>query len=62
MEGYHVCRFHLEDKDGVEQGILTWSRGGNVLFLKLLSTFPSSSDTSREGCLQSCLIPNHGDF
>ncbi len=50
MEGYHVCKFHLEDREGVEQGILSWSKGGNVLFLKLLSTFPSS-DASRDGCL-----------
>ncbi len=44
MEGNCVCKFHFKDREGAERGILSWSRGDNVLFPKLLSTFPSSND------------------
>jgi hypothetical protein len=40
MEGDYVCKFHLEDRKGVEQRILSWCRNGDVLFLKLMSPFP----------------------
>jgi hypothetical protein len=33
-------KFHLEDREGAEQGVLLWCQSNDVLFLKLLSTFP----------------------
>ncbi len=44
MEGDHVRKFSFKNKEGVERRILLWSRGNNVLFFKLLSTFPSPND------------------
>jgi hypothetical protein len=44
MEADCVRKFCLEDKEGVERGILSWSRGGDVLLLKLLLTFPLPND------------------
>jgi hypothetical protein len=44
MEGDCVLKFHFEDREGVEQGILFWCWSNDVLFLKLLSTFPSAND------------------
>jgi hypothetical protein len=44
MEGDCVYKFHLEDRKGVERRILLWRWNGDVLFLKLLSTFPSVDD------------------
>ncbi len=44
MEGDYVCKFHLEDRKGVEQRIMSWCQNGDVLFLKLLSTFPSTDN------------------
>ncbi len=37
-------KFCLEDKNGVKLGILLWNRGNDVLFAKLLSTFPLIND------------------
>jgi hypothetical protein len=44
MEGDRVLKFHLKDREGVERRILLWNRGGDVLFPKLLSTFPLLND------------------
>jgi hypothetical protein len=44
MEENNVRNFCLKDGKGAKQRILLWSRGGNVLFLKLLSIFPSPND------------------
>ncbi len=43
MEGDRVLKFSLKYK-GAKQGILWWSRGKDVLFLKLLSTFLLPND------------------
>jgi hypothetical protein len=43
-KGDRVLKFHFKNRKGVEWGILLWNRGGDVLFLKLLSTFPSPND------------------
>jgi hypothetical protein len=44
MERDCVRKFGLKDRKGGEWGILLWSRGSDVLFLKLPSTFPSPND------------------
>jgi len=36
--------FCLKDRKGAKQGILLWCRSNNVLFFKLLSTFPLAKD------------------
>ncbi len=36
--------FCLKDRKGAKQGILWWCRSNNVLFFKLLSTFPLAND------------------
>jgi hypothetical protein len=43
-EGNRVFKFFFENIEGVEWGILLWSRDRDVLFLKLLSTFPLPND------------------
>jgi hypothetical protein len=44
MEGNHFRKFCFEDTEGAEWGILSWNKGGDVLFAKLQSTFPSPND------------------
>jgi hypothetical protein len=44
MKGDRVLKFCLEDKENVKQGILLWCQSGDVLILKLLSTFPLKND------------------
>jgi hypothetical protein len=43
-EGDYIHKFHLEDREGVERVVASWSRSGDVLFFRLLSTFPLSND------------------
>jgi hypothetical protein len=44
MKGDCLYKFYFEDRKGVERGILLWSKGDDVLFVKLLSTFPWPND------------------
>jgi hypothetical protein len=44
MEKDSVFKFRFEDKEGAKRGIMSWCWSNDVLFLELLSTFPSAND------------------